>query len=100
MATYNELHALTNDHVMKNKVSVAAMIKANAISDLASPTTAQLEWVKQVYENPTEAAGKLWPAMLGANSGIAVAAITGATDAAIQTAVDTAVDNIYTKAGV
>ena len=99
MATYNELFSIANDHTMKNKVAVAAMVKADAISELATPTTLQLDWAKSACTNPISVAQELWYSMIGANSDTAIGLITGASDAVIQTAVNNAVDNIFTKAG-
>ncbi len=99
MATHAEIFGLLNDHVMKNKVAGAALVKANTISDLATPTTLQLDWAQSAYRRPIAVAEELWPAMLGSNAEATVAQITGASDALIQTAVNDAVDNIFTKAG-
>ena len=95
MATYTELYDLSNNSALKNKIAVAVVIAANMIrteSDQTANHVNRLLWAKGALENPLgEASRMLWGA-LAQNSGLTVAQITGATDAALQTAVNNAVD--------
>ena len=100
MATYDELFSLGSDVALRNKIAVAVMVKANTIAALPAPTTIQLEWAKQAYEDPTSMAETIQYSVLAANKNATVAQIVGASDAAIQTNVDSAVDDIFTKVGV
>lgn len=95
MATYQELLTAAQSDDLKKKVRVACMIAANAImtENTATPNHAgRLAWARSVYENP-EAIGKkmLW-AVIAQNNAVALSAITGASDANVQTAVNAAVD--------
>jgi len=94
MATYIELLTAANDNSLRQKVAVACVVAAEAIR-VEDPATAnhaaRLEWAKLVYKSPTVAGDKMmWP-VVAQNKAAALAAITGASDAAIQTAVDAAV---------
>lgn len=95
MATYTELFNVRNDSALKNRVSVACVVAAEAIrvEDGATLNNAnRLVWAATVMRNPqAEGARMLW-ALLAANKDVAVGAITGADDATIQSAVDNAVD--------
>ena len=90
MATYSELFTLSNDASLRNKVTVALVIKAQALLDTA-PTAAEVTWSKEALENPKSKADDLLFYVLAANKGLSVSAIEGATDSAIQTNVDAAV---------
>ena len=94
MATYIELLTAANDNSLRQKVAVACVVAAEAIR-VEDPATAnhaaRLAWAKLVYQSPTVAGDKMmWP-VVAQNKAAALAAITGASDAAIQTAVDAAV---------
>lgn len=94
MATYAELFDLRSNDALRNRVAVAAVVKAQTLLDLASPTAAQVEWAKATLANPIGISGDLLNYVLAANKGASVAAIIGATDAAIQTNVDAAADKL------
>lgn len=99
MASYDELFNLGTDTALRNKVAVGVIVKADAISALPTPTQLQLDWAKASYADHIGVAETILLAVLAANKDAAVAAITGATDVAIQNNVDAVVDNIFTKAG-
>ena len=92
MATYEELHnLLAQESVLRNRVKVAVLVAAQAIS-VEPPATAnhafRLIWAKQAFQNPEARAAELFPALLAINKGATVAQILGASDTAIQGAVD------------
>jgi len=95
MATYTELEGLRNDTALFGKVRVATWIAAEIIRNEAPATpnnVNRLLWAKAVFEGEEGKARQMFWAVLAANKDVALAAITGATDVAIQTAVDAAVD--------
>jgi len=95
MATYNELRGLFNSSDLKNRVSVACIVAAETIrgEDVGTTNhTNRLAWAKQAFSNPNGMATQMLMALLAANKDAAVAAIEGASDAALQTKVDAAVD--------
>ena len=95
MATLAELWTLLEDPALKEKVAAACLIAAETIrtEDAGTANHAnRLKWSKKVFENPVQAGDDVLKAVLAANNGSALAAITGAADNVIQTAVDAAVD--------
>ena len=96
MATYAELFDLRNNTDLRNRVAVAALKKAQALLDIASPTTQQVTWAKTALNDPLAVADQLMGYVLSANSGNSMAQITGATDAQIQTNVNAAADKLLT----
>ena len=95
MATYVELRALFSEDSLRNKIEVACIVAAEIIR-VEDPGTAnhinRLVWAKHAFDDPRSAAEKMLMALLAANKDLSVAAITSATDAAVQTKVDNAVD--------
>jgi hypothetical protein len=94
MATYAELLTLWNDSALFNKIRVAVIVAAEKIRVESEATTKHAErlaWAKGAIQNPDVAAQVMLNAVLAQNAGVALAAITGATDAQVQTAVDNAV---------
>jgi len=99
MATYAELANIKSDDTawggFLEKVRVAAVIKATAVIDSVTPGADVLAWAKGTIANPVSAGdGVVWY-VVGSNDSIAVSAIYGASDNAIQTNVNAAVDAIY-----
>lgn len=94
MASYIELIGAYNDGPLRQKIAVACVVAAETIRTEDPQTAnhaARLAWAKKVFESPTTAADSMiWP-VLAQNKAAAIAAITGASDASIQTAVDAAV---------
>lgn len=98
MATYTELYQYraTDDYqALENKVAVAVAIKAQAIADLPTPTAEQIAWAVEALSSPGGKAETVINYVLAANSGLTIAQITAATDAAIQTNVNAAVDDLF-----
>ena len=95
MATYTELFNLRANSDLKNKITVACIVAAEAIRNEA-PATAnhanRLVWASAVFANPEQESSRMLWAVLAQNAAVTVAQITGATDVSIQTAVTNAVD--------
>lgn len=93
MATYAELFELRGNSGLKNKVTVAVIVAAEAIRATDPPDTApRIAWAKAAFENPSGEAGRMLMAVLAANKDADVSQIENASDGAIQTQVDAAVD--------
>ena len=88
MATYLELSGLYTSADLLRKIEVALLIRAQAYLDQATPTTAQRAWSRAVFDQPRNEAQKMLLYLLAKNSGLTVAAITGASDATLQNQVD------------
>ena len=96
MATYAELSALVSDNEgVRAKVVVAAVIKAKASLDEASPSADRLAYASSALMNPGSVADELFHYVLAANSTATVSQIIGAADTLIQSNVDTAVDDLH-----
>lgn len=98
MATYAEIFDLRSHDVLRNKIAVAACVKAAALIDGATPTAAQIAWAKAVIADPIPTADGLLKYLLAKNNTLTVAQLTATTDAAAQTAVSAAVDKILSIA--
>lgn len=97
MATYTELHALRGSSTvapLRQKISVAIAIKANAIAKSASPTAAMVDWSKQALATPDQFQEIALNYILAEYNTQTTAVITDATDAQVQTAVDAAVSTL------
>jgi len=92
MSTYTEIYDLKTDSVLRNKIAVAAVIKAQKFIDGATPTADELNWANNTLRSPVGEADKLINYLLAANNTSTKTTIIGATDSSIQTNVDKAVD--------
>ena len=95
MATLLELLTAAQSDVLKQKVRAACIVAASTImtENTATPNHAgRLAWARSVYENPEVIGKKMLWAVIAQNNAVALSAITGASDAAIQTAVNAAID--------
>lgn len=95
MATYAELLTASENSTLNQKIRVACIIAAEAIRTENNATANhanRLIWAKAVFANPVAEAQRMLWAVLAQNKDATLAAITGATDAAVQTAVNAAVD--------
>lgn len=92
MATYLELYELRADVDLRYRVTVAVAVKAQALIDGGTPTTAEITWADAALKNPVAKAIEILNYILAANKSATVSNITGAADTAIQTNVDAAVD--------
>lgn len=96
MATYLELHAIrgaAGANSLTQKIAVAICVKANALSK-ATPTASQRAWITSALGSPNSYVDLVLNYILADYNTAAVAAITGASDAAVQTAVNAAVDTL------
>lgn len=99
MATYIELYNLRNNSELRNRVTVACTVVAEAIRVEVGTTenhANRLIWSKAVFENPERESERMYWALLASCTALTVAQITGATDAVIQTKVDAAVNEFAT----
>ena len=100
MATYLDLFGLGSDSDLQDKIVVAVIKKAQTLLDVGTPTTDQVTWASGAIDNPSGKAKSLLQYVLAANSGMTVAQIQGASDAAIQSNVDSAVDALIAGGAV
>lgn len=94
MATYQELHALATNDVLRTKIRVGCIVAAETIRTEAEDTpghAARLAWARAVFANPAVESERMTWAVLAANRAATPEQITGATDATIQAKVDAAV---------
>lgn len=99
MATYNELYQISTGEILsdlRERVAVAALVKAELVSSEVSPPQSRLEWAREALNDPLGKVGFLLNYMLAVDNAATVAAITGVSDAALQTRVNTAVDKLFT----
>lgn len=95
MATYTELFSLINNDDLHNRLAVAVAIAADGVrTDGAPPANqvARLVWAKEATRNPLDMANRMFWQLIAQNEAAALAAITGASDAALLTAVQTSID--------
>lgn len=90
MATLTELNGLvgTPTDTLVGKITGALLVAAQSIIANASATAAQKEWARQCLQDPTQFRVTAVNAVIASNNTATVAAITGATDAQVQTAVN------------
>ena len=94
MATYAELRSIfgsAEGDEFRKKVEVAVAIKAQTLID-GTPTAGQLAWAQEALEDPSSKATVVMNYMISVNKGLAIASITGAADASIQTNTNSAID--------
>ena len=95
MATYAELIQASNDGGLNTRIRVACFIAAELIVE-EDPATAnhaaRIAWARNVFANPAQEAMRMAWAVLAQNRNATLAAIIGASDAAVQTAVNNAVN--------
>ena len=97
MATYAELHNLvaTGDiTALRHKIRVATAIKANTISKNGAATAEAKAWAVSALRSPQEFEGTILNFIIAEYNAAAISAISGATDAQVQTAVNQAVDTL------
>jgi hypothetical protein len=94
MATYQELHGLTHNAEIINRIMTAVAILAEEIRT-ELPATAnhaeRMAWAKRALTNVDGTARGLMWVVMAQNRAFTVAQIEGASDAALQSAVDSAV---------
>ena len=86
MATYLELKGLMNDSDLQDKVQVGLIVGVQAVLD-GTPTADDQKYAAHVFNNSKGEAMKALASVLAQNKAASVAAITGASDSAIETQV-------------
>lgn len=90
-----------NDSALRNRVSVACLVAAEAVRVEAVnvPNHAnRLSWAKATFVDARGTGERMLPAILAQNAALTRAQILAATDSALQTAVIAAVDVFATGA--
>ena len=93
MASYLELYNAPLEGLDK-QIIIALAIKANTIAKLASPTSNQKTFAITALRDPSVYLSTVRYYILADYNTATIAAITGATDAQVQTAVNAAVDTL------
>lgn len=93
--TYAELYDYKNNTALRNRVTVACMVAAEAIRS-EDPGTAnhanRMTWAKRVFGDPDAAGAQMLFAVLAANKDATPEQVEAATDGQIQTVVGNAVN--------
>jgi hypothetical protein len=93
MASYAELHDLSHDSALLDRVEMAVVVAAHSIIGGGAGNQAQRnKWAGQALAAPRVTASKLLPGVLAANKDATVENIKAATDSVIQGNVDSLVD--------
>jgi len=95
MATLTELVTLFSDSGLRNRITAAAIIKAQTVLVDANAPTARKAWAETCLSNTTGTVEMLFKYVLAASKEASLANITGASDEAIQSAVNAAIDAVY-----
>ena len=98
MATLTDLVTLFSNSALRNRITSAAIIKAQAtIADATAPADRKA-WAVACLTSTGNTVDLLFKYVIAANSAFELSVITGASDDAIKTSVATAVDQIYPEA--
>jgi hypothetical protein len=95
MATYTELYELGANSALRNRVTVACLVAAQAVMVEATSVANhanRLLWAKSVFGDPQSMGQKMLMAALAKNAALTVAQITSAADAALLTVVSDAIN--------
>lgn len=95
MATYAELYELGSNASLRNKLTVAALVAAQAVMVEAGSVenhAKRMLWAAQVFADPNGMGQKMLMAALAANAAMSVAQITSASDAALLSTVQAAIN--------
>lgn len=95
MATLTELTSLVQapPQALVDKITGALLIEANLLV-AGTPSTAQMEWAKEVFQDAGRYRSAALGAVVAANNTATVAQIQGASDAQVQTAVHAVVPTL------
>lgn len=93
MADYVDLYAIISDDTLRQRVTVATIIAAEALI-AGSPTAGEQSWAAEAFDNPRGEGLKALRGVLAVNNAATIANIQGATDAQIQTNVDAIVPSL------
>lgn len=95
MATYKEIFDIQSDDSLRNRISVACLVTAHAISIESDATVNHANrviWAKEVLNDPTNMATKMLRIALAANKDVTSAQIRAVSDSALQTLVNSSVN--------
>jgi hypothetical protein len=95
MASYTELYDLGSNSVLRNKMTVACLVAAQAVMVEATSVANhanRLLWARDVFAEPNSMGQKMLMAALAKNAALTVAQITSAADAALLTVVSDAIN--------
>jgi len=95
MATLAELVTLFSDSGLRNRITAAAIVKAQTVLVDANAPAARKAWAETCLGNTAGTVELLFKYVLAASRAASLAAITGATDEVVQTAVNNAIDAVY-----
>ena len=99
MATFEELYEVAKGDLdakaLRQKVAVAALIKAEDILGEVTPTQLRRDWALSALQDPVSMSLSLFHYVIVANDTATQTAILTATDTTVQTNVDAAVDALY-----
>lgn len=101
MATYTEIYELCNNSALRNKVTVACLMAAQAVMielDTVGNHANRLLWAKFTFSEPQGMGQKMLMSALAANAALTVAQITAASDVAILATVQAAI-NLFATGG-
>lgn len=99
MAEYKELYNQRQNSELRNKVAVAEAIAAKNIIAEAGATenhTNRLLWAHEVFAGSDLRIDQMLKLVLALNSALAIGAITGVSDSAVQANVDDNIDTFAT----
>lgn len=96
MASYDEISTLLINDTLRNRVTIAIIIRANALINAGTPTPEEIKWAAAVFSDPETESIKAFRAVLAAKNTLAKEAISSATDADIQLIVDTVSTTLVT----
>lgn len=93
MASYQELHELSHNGNLLDKIEIAIGIAAYGIIGGAASNQASLnKWAESALSNPRTMANRFLPGILAANKDATPQQILDATDMQMQTNVDSLID--------
>jgi len=95
MATYKDLYGLASESALRNRVTTAVIVAAEAIRNEDGETANhanRMLWAAAVFSSPATETKRMFWMLLAANKDLEVAQISGASDGSIQAAVNAAVN--------
>jgi len=101
MATYTELYELGSNSALRNRITGACLVAAQAVMAEATATANhanRLLWARDAFADPNGMGQKMLMAALAQNAALTVAQITAASDAALLSAVQAAINVFATGA--
>lgn len=96
MPLYTELFELKSNDVLRNRVEIAIIIKAQEVLDknLPGPSDKEVEWAKEVLRSTSLEANSILLYILARNKNNKIVDILNESDSTLQQYVDKAIDVI------